>query len=358
MFNKNFLIEQLLKPLRSLPKRKPLPANEFSKFEKAIIFWPKTSLGILFFVRIIIRFLKIKHNNVSITLVIDASLLNKIEKGYLKNLLALSDSDILTHKYSAVRKNKYDLTIIPSFWHYSIKAHFFALLTKSKIRIGVSKINEMSNPFSSILDFNTQINWIDNPDMHYAEILLNIIYPIGYKSIENVVDLLKTNNTEVDLPKNISGNNILQERKIIFINNQSEDLKNRWGIENLVRFISKLVAEGDYFFFYVEDEMDNEVKMILEKDIKILQFINKNDIINIVRIIKDSNLVVTCNSDIMHIAGLFNVPQISIFGMDNPFILSPLGPEKKFLRGASGLIDEISGEEVYKTAIDLLEVNN
>lgn len=358
MFNKNFLIEQLLKPLRSLPKRKPLPINEFPQIEKVVVFWPKTSLGILFFVRIIIRFLKLAHDNVSITLVIDASLSNKIDALYLKKLLGLSDADILTHKYFAVRKNKYDLTIIPSFWHYSIKAHLFAGLTKSKVRIGVSKIDELSNPFSSILDFNSHINWRDYPDMHYAEILLNILSPIGYKSIENVVELLKIKNAEIDLAKDLSGNNVLKERKIIFVNNQSEDLKNRWGIENLVRFISKLVAEGDYFFFYVEDEMDKEIKEILEKDIKILQFINKNDIINIVGKIKDSHLVVTCNSDIMHIAGLFNVPQISIFGMDNPFILSPLGPEKKFLRGASGLIDEISGEEVFDTAINLLEVNN
>jgi ADP-heptose:LPS heptosyltransferase len=60
----------------------------------------------------------------------------------------------------------------------------------------------------------------------------------------------------------------------------------------------------------------------------------------------------------MHLAGLFDVPQISIFGLENPFQLSPIGTNKKFLRNSSQIINEVTADEVYELSQKLLRVKN
>ena len=59
-----------------------------------------------------------------------------------------------------------------------------------------------------------------------------------------------------------------------------------------------------------------------------------------------SDLFISNDTGIMHVAGTTETPQISIFGPTNPFNWAPIGINKYFIR-KSELIDDVSVEDVY-----------
>ena len=80
-------------------------------------------------------------------------------------------------------------------------------------------------------------------------------------------------------------------------------------------------------------------------DIKFGQFINR-PIPHIAALISMSDLFISNDTGIMHVAGTTNTPQITIFGPTNPFNWAPIGLNKYFIR-KSELIDDVSVDEVY-----------
>ena len=80
-------------------------------------------------------------------------------------------------------------------------------------------------------------------------------------------------------------------------------------------------------------------------EIKFGKFINK-PIPQIAALISMSDLFISNDTGIMHVAGTTNTPQITIFGPTNPFNWAPIGLNKYFIR-KSELIDDVSVDEVY-----------
>jgi len=62
-------------------------------------------------------------------------------------------------------------------------------------------------------------------------------------------------------------------------------------------------------------------------------------------LIAKSNLFITNDTGVMHVAGTTKTPQISIFGPTNPFNWAPVGHQKYFLR-KSELIDDVTVDDV------------
>ena len=74
-------------------------------------------------------------------------------------------------------------------------------------------------------------------------------------------------------------------------------------------------------------------------------------------LISVSDLFITNDTGVMHVAGATDTPQISIFGPTNPFNWSPLGPGKFFIR-KSDLIDDVTVNDVYDICLMILGDKN
>jgi heptosyltransferase-2 len=80
-------------------------------------------------------------------------------------------------------------------------------------------------------------------------------------------------------------------------------------------------------------------------DIHFGKFINK-PIPQIAALISMSDIFISNDTGIMHVAGTTDTPQISIFGPTNPFNWAPIGINKYFIR-KSELIDDVTVEDVF-----------
>ena len=70
-------------------------------------------------------------------------------------------------------------------------------------------------------------------------------------------------------------------------------------------------------------------------------------------LISKSDLFISNDTGIMHVAGSTDTPQISIFGPTNPFNWAPIGNNKYFIR-KSELIDDVSVQDVLKLCETIL----
>ena len=133
--------------------------------------------------------------------------------------------------------------------------------------------------------------------------------------------------------------------------------ENRWSLKKYSKLIEKLKKEFNCTFYLTGTEADKEEinYVISNSNFKLNLFLNKK-IPQVAALVSISNLFITNDSGIMHVAGTTKTPQISLFGPTNPFNWAPCGKNKIFLR-KSDLIDDIEIDDVFDVCKYLLENN-
>jgi len=312
-------------------------------------------LGLLLSSKQLFTSVKEKFPKVKITLVLRSFTSKKISLRTLSDLLGFEKGDrIIGYNFTENLFQEFDIAIIPSVNSFSFLSHLLMRLSRSKIRIGSQSIDELKNPYSFLFNKKLNLSWNKNPDIHISEFITSYLNPleISYKS-DNLSYEIKLKDYEDNL--NLPDFEPSWNQKVILINNEPEEKQNRWSIKNLVSLIIMLTESSNYFFYYIEDEMEKEVKNNLQRDVGNLHFISKNDLNGVMTILSYCDLVISCNSDIMHLVGLTNIPQISIFGSENPFNFAPIGSNKKFIKSSTNLIGDVSGKEVFKMCKGFLD---
>lgn len=343
------LTNLFLFPIKLISKTKQQISTSNYSPSSILILWPKTNLGLLLASRIVLARIKKKIPNIKITLVLRNPTIRKTNSKDLISLLGLNQKDeIITYNLFQIISKKFDIAMAPSITDFSILSHIVLGLSKSNIKIGVNSIDNNKNSFSFLFNYKSDLSWEKFPDIHISEFLTNQFPPF--------LDLSLQLGEQV-LGEKFEGQVEHKNGKLnILLNNEPEEKSNRMSLESLLIFVKKLQENHDCFFYYIEDEMEPDIKSILEKDVPVIEFTNKNKIQDIFLLIQKCNLVISCSSDIMYLAGLTNVPQISIFGEENPFNIAPIGANKKFIKKSSNLISEITGDEVYKMVEIILNV--
>jgi len=99
------------------------------------------------------------------------------------------------------------------------------------------------------------------------------------------------------------------------------------------------------FYFTGSSADEVEISQVRQKYGERAGFFINGEIPPLAALISMSDLFITNDTGVMHVAGATSVPQISIFGPTNPFNWAPIGPSKYFIR-KSELINDVSVEDV------------
>jgi len=110
-------------------------------------------------------------------------------------------------------------------------------------------------------------------------------------------------------------------------------------------------------FYITGTRKDEEEINFIKKHLKIpISFFLNKPISQLAALISRSDLFISNDTGVMHVAGATNVSQVSLFGPTNPIVWSPIGINKKFVR-KSDLIDEITVDDVIEVCDKLLKGN-
>ncbi len=252
----------------------------------------------------------------------------------------------------------YDLVVVPATVSISKTSCILGRFAKSDYRIGPNSLDGKINQLAELFHNRIDLNWRKYPDTHISDFGLEVLRPIGistknYRSSISYdeAELKKVNSFLGKMDKRDSAN-------LIGLHVGAGKPPNRWSLDKFIKIIHKLNEGYDSQFYITGSSSDtNEIDYVKQNlDVKVSYFLNR-PIPQLAALIAKSDLFITNDTGVMHVAGATETPQISIFGPTNPFNWAPLGPNKYFLR-KSDLIDDVTFNDVYELCEMILDDKN
>lgn len=210
------------------------------------------------------------------------------------------------------------------------------------------------NYYSFLFHKRIDLNWTANPERHVADFGLDILRPLGI-STDNLKSEITVNDYENKIAEKFIANLKNGESfKVIGLHIGAGKPPNRWAVENFVNLCKEINQKFKTKFYITGSSSDNkEIEKFKElADFQFGFYLNKA-IPELAAVISKSDLFITNDTGVMHVAGATETPQISLFGQTNPNNWSPIGNNKISLKKSES-INDISVDEVYKTAENFL----
>lgn len=261
---------------------------------------------------------------------------------YFKNFLKLLKED-------------YDVTIVPVVVSISFTSNLIAGISNAKVKIGPQSLDGKRNKSDYFFNRRIKLDWRRHPDSNVSERSLDIVRPFGINT-DNFRSEITFDKDDMEYAeKFISSLTKSSEEKLIGLHVGAGKIQNRWSLEKYSVLIKRLNESFAAKFYLTGSSLDkNEVNYIVKKNpFEIKPFINKT-IPQVAALISKSDLFISNDTGIMHVAGTTGTPQVSIFGPTNPFNWAPIGTNKYFIR-KSDLIDDISVQDVFEICRSVLE---
>jgi heptosyltransferase-2 len=253
-------------------------------------------------------------------------------------------------------KEKYDVAIVPVTVSISFTSNLLARFANAKIRIGPQALDGKANKSDFFFDRRINIDWRKFPDQNIYERSLDLVRPFGIntKNFKPEISFDEEDSKHAD--EFISNEVKLNKGEyLIGLHIGAGKPQNRWSLLKFANVIERLNLAYPSKFFITGSVSDNEEISFIKGKLKIpVAFFLDNTISQIAALISKSDLFISNDTGIMHVAGATDVPQVSIFGPTNPFQWAPIG-ENKIIVKKSDFIDDVSVEEVFEASKILLD---
>ncbi|MEO8398378.1 MAG: glycosyltransferase family 9 protein [Ignavibacteriaceae bacterium] len=354
------LINSVLKKIFSVLANKSL---DIGNPQKILIVRQHNQLGDLLTGVSLFRAIKEKFPKSTITLIVSpfnypGLIKNKfIDRIFIFDKKKLFNPFYLFNVIKLIRE-EYDVAIVPVVVSISFTSNLISRLSNSKIRIGPESLDGKINKSAYLFDRRVKIDWRKHPDSNVSERSLDIIRPFGINTQNYRSEITFDENDEKIADEFIFKLGKKKGEILIGLHVGAGKPPNRWSLEKYRLLINQLKEKYKTKFYLTGSSADKEEINFLKNKLnfEIGLFVNKK-IPQVAALISKSDLFISNDTGIMHVAGTTDTPQISIFGPTNPFNWAPIGSNKYFIR-RSELIDDVSVKEVFDLCEILLTNNN
>lgn len=258
------------------------------------------------------------------------------------------------YKFINLVRSGYDLAVVPVTVAVSDTSCLIGRFARANYRIGPASLDGKKNKFSFLFNKKVEMNWAKNSDRHVSDFGLDILRPLGISTNNYKSEITFDKNDEKIAEEFLNDWGVEENYKIIGLHIGAGKPPNRWAVENFVS-LAELINKNYKAKFYLTSSSsdENEIKAfdsLSKKENKI--FMNKT-IPELAAVISKSDLFITNDTGVMHVAGATKTPQVSIFGPTNPNNWAPVG-ENKIIVKKTDSINDITVEEIYKNVEKLL----
>jgi ADP-heptose:LPS heptosyltransferase len=353
------LLLEIFKKLLSVPENRSTDLGNPKNF---LIVRQHNQLGDLLAGVSLLRAIKETYPASNLTLIASpVNYLGLIKNRYIDKLFVFNKRKIYNPFYlikfiRLLRKN-YDLVIVPVTVSISFTSNLIAGISGSKIKIGPRYLDGKKNESDFFFDRRVTLDWRRHPDSNVSERILDILRPFGIntKNYRSEISFDKDDLKEAE--KFINSLELKKDEYLIGLHTGAAKIPNRWSVIKYAALIKKLNEYYPAKFYLTGSNNDKELLKFIEDNVpfKMGNFVNRK-IPEVAALISLSDLFISNDTGIMHVAGTTETPQVSIFGPTNPFNWAPIGMNKHFIR-KSELIDDISVGDVFNLCTVLLAKN-
>ena len=356
------VIDYLIEKYFSL-KKKNISQTVFDP-EKILIIRQHNQFGDLLASVSIFRALKENYTDSKITVIVSKDNYFAITKNKFVDKTFLFDKTQLFNpryyfRLSKVLRNDYDVCIVPVTVAISDTSCILCGLSDARMKIGPASLDGKENKLSNIFDKSVVMNWQENPDRNVSDFGQDILKPLGIRT-NNLTSEITFDKEDLKYADLFLTKNEINKRrcKLVGLHVGAGKIPNRWSSEKFAELIKLISKEMDVSFYLTGTDADLEcINGVLNKiEFVIPLFLNKT-VPEVAALISKSDLFITNDTGIMHVAGAVSVPQISIFGPTNPLNWAPVGKNKYWIKNSDD-IDSVSIKEIFDLAGKILSTNN
>lgn len=295
------------------------------------------------------RAIKEKFPDCEITLIASKENFFALKKNSLINNLFVFDKKnfwnpfYIYSLYRVLRKN-YDVVIVPVTVAISTTSCLLAGLSNSKLKIGPKSLDGNYNEMNYVFHYKIDLNWKKNPDSHVSDFILDIIRPFGV-STKNFSSQINYDKKDEHFAEEFI-KRINESKKILVgIHAGAGKPQNRWSVFNFIELVERIIKDFNAEVYFTGSNSDKEIIDIIQKKFPEKGYFLNKTIPQLTALISKSDLFITNDTGVMHVAGATSTPVISLFGPTNPFNWAPVGENKIFIR-KSELMNDISVNDV------------
>ncbi len=333
---------------------------QLPQLKKVLIIRQHNQFGDMLATIPLFRAIKEKYPECSITLIASPENHYAVEKNELLEKVYQFDKRKIFYSLNYVKelknllKQDWDVIIVPFTVAISKTSCILAGLANSSIKIGLRNLNGMHNDYNFVFNYRFDLDWKKHPDSHVSDFIQELVRPFGI-STKNFKSLVSFDNHDLSVAQSFLNANFGNSKKLIVgLHVGAGKPPNRWSLDNFIFIINYLKNNFDARIYLTGSKSDSEELNYIKNNItKDIGYYLNHSIPELAALISESDLFITNDTGVMHVAGACEVSQISLFGPTNPFNWAPLGNKKYFLR-KSDLIDDIKVEEVISLIARLL----
>jgi heptosyltransferase-2 len=234
-----------------------------------------------------------------------------------------------------IRRQHFDLAIVPSTVSLSFTSHLLAYLSKARVRIGAGSIDGRENPSRSLLNATVDLDWRSTRRRHQTLRNLDAAQPLGVRTEELVIELTLTAQEMEEGKRQYMKENDPRTLAIGFHPGAGKK-PNCWSAERFAAVANQLSREFNAGVFVTAGRMDNVEVNQMKAGLESPYYLIKNLPLIGAR------------------SGCCGGPVLSLFGPTDPQQWAPIGFQHRYIVGRDGNMSSISAGEVLETARGML----
>lgn len=347
--------------LNKLLGQRKIIIDSFVIVNKVLIIRQHNQFGDLLASSALFVALKEKYPNCEINVLVSPANFYAIQKNnYIENYFIFDKKKIFNLRYFYSLKQflskNYDLCIVPSTVSLSFTSSLLGRFSNAKLTLGVESLNGKENKYSQLFNVTVPLDWRKNPDQHVADFGLEIVKPFGIKTTK-FAPVISFDKEDAEYAKTFV-NEMGKDNSTLLIGLHvgAGKPKNRWSLDKYIAVVNYLNTNYKAKFYFTGSIADKNEIDYIKQNIKfsVFYFLDK-EISKLAALISITDLFITNDTGVMHVAGSTKANQISIFGPTNPYNWAPVGDNKYFCKNKSELIDDVTYEEVIALCNNILK---
>jgi heptosyltransferase III len=254
----------------------------------------------------------------------------------------------------SLRRNDFDMTIVPSTVSMSMTSDLLAYLSGAACRVGPGSLNGRKNKGRFFYTERVDLDWGNAPGRHQTLRNLDVVRDLSLETPDLTLELTllpeERERGAAEYAKVRAG-----ARSVIAFHPGAGKVPNRWPTESFRRVIEALCESEQAKIVVVRGPMDDEPVEALVRSLHVPYYLIENrSIREVASFLASVDLLVSNDTGVMHVGAAAGTAVLSLFGPTDPLQWAPQGPGNRCLRGASGDIAAIRVESVIALAREML----
>lgn len=253
-----------------------------------------------------------------------------------------------------LRKEKFELTIVPSTVSTSATSDLLAYLSGAPYRMGAEQIDGIENPSAAFFNCPVSLSWKEDPHRHQALRNLDIARSLDL-SLGDLSSEIGLTGQEVGEAKWFLSR-VGMTGSFIAYHPGAGKPPNRWPAERFAGVANALTNEFKLGVLITYGPMDSEPVRIMESRLAgSYVVVERKSIREVAAILSLACLAISNDTGIMHVAAAARTPVLSLFGSTDPEQWAPIGRGNRYIQGRGGDIGNITVDDVLVVARTMLD---